>query len=138
MTPRPSLAILVAAGVLLAAGPSAAQAGAAAAPPAADVATPADEAALDARAEAFRGRLRTMGEEMAVAARFARPEVRETAVGRVEARYRPEIEAFKAEIAAFVAAHPGDTTRWNDQSARAIDAAVTIMKQRAVAAAEAG
>jgi hypothetical protein len=74
----------------------------AAPPPASDAASA--EAAFEARAEAFEGRIRQMGEEMGVAIADAGPDLakRDADLDAIEARYQPEIDAFVSDLEAFV------------------------------------
>lgn len=100
------------AAALIAASPTLAQETAPPPPPASD--TAAAEAAIEARAEAFEGRIRQMGEEMGAAITAAGPDrAKRTAdLDAIQARYQPEMEAFASELEAFVlpqiAAMPAD------------------------------
>jgi hypothetical protein len=81
-------------------------------PPATDPA--AVEAAIQARAEAFEGRMRQMGEEMGAAITAAGPDRAKRAADLdvIQARYQPEADAFVSELEAYVlpqlAALPAD------------------------------
>lgn len=102
---------IVFAAALMVASPALAQE-AAASPAASDSAVA--EAAFEARAEAFEGRIRQMGEEMGTAIANAGPDLakRDADLDAIEARYRPEIDAFVSDLEAFVgpqfAALPAD------------------------------
>lgn len=102
---------IVFAAVLMATTPALAQQ-AAPPPPATD--TAAAEAAIEARAEAFEGRIRQMGEEMGAAITAAGPDraKRIADLDAIQARYQPEADAFASELEAFVgpqlAALPAD------------------------------
>lgn len=102
---------IVFAAALMVASPALAQEPAAP-PPASDSA--AAEAAFEARAEAFEGRIRQMGEEMGAAIADAGPDLarRDADLDAIEARYRPEIDDFVSDLEAFVgpqfAALPAD------------------------------
>lgn len=91
------------AAVLLAATPALAQEAAPAPPPPASD-TAAAEAAFEARAEAFEGRIRQMGEEMgaAIAAAGADRAKRTADLDAIQARYQPEMDAFADDLEAFV------------------------------------
>lgn len=100
------------AAALMAATPALAQEAAPTPPPASD--TAAAEAAIEARAEAFEGRIRQMGEEMgtAIAAAGADRARRTADLDAIEGRYQPEVDAFASELEGFVlsqiAAMPAD------------------------------
>jgi hypothetical protein len=100
------------AAALMAATPALAQEAAPTPPPASD--TAAAEAAFEARAQAFEGRIRQMGEEMgaAIAAAGADRAKRTADLDAIQARYQPEMDAFATDLEAFVlpqiAAMPAD------------------------------
>jgi hypothetical protein len=93
---------IVFAAALMATTPSLAQETAPPPPPASD--TSAAEAAIEARAEAFEGRIRQMGEEMGAAITAAGPDRAKRAadLDAIQARYQPEADAFASELEAFV------------------------------------
>lgn len=103
---------IVFAAALMAATPALAQETTPPPPPASD--TSAAEAAIEARAEAFEGRMRQMGEEMGAAITAAGPDRAKRAadLDAIQARYQPEADAFVSELEAFVlpqlAALPAD------------------------------
>ncbi|MBX9617121.1 MAG: hypothetical protein K2X25_16130 [Caulobacteraceae bacterium] len=104
------------AAALMAATPALAQETAPTPPAASDAAsdTADAEAAFEARAEAFQGRIRQMGEEMgaAIAAAGTDRARRDADLDAVQSRYQPEMDAFAADLEAFVlpqiAAMPAD------------------------------
>jgi hypothetical protein len=103
---------IVFAAALMVAVPALAQETAPPPPPATD--TAAAEAAIEARAEAFEGRIRQMGEEMGAAITAAGPDRAKRAadLDAIQARYQLEADAFASELEAFVgpqfAALPAD------------------------------
>lgn len=90
------------AAALMASTPALAQETAPPPPPASD--TSAAEAAIEARAEAFEGRMRQMGEEMGAAITAAGPDraKRSADLDAIQARYQPEADAFVSELETFV------------------------------------
>lgn len=80
------------------------------APPAAEATSP-EEAALEAKANVFEGRMRAMAAEMQTAATAvgADPARRTADLDAIEARYQPEAEAFAAELEAFLNAEAAKT-----------------------------
>jgi hypothetical protein len=114
---------------LMAATPTLAQEAVPAPAPASD--TTAAEAAFEARAEAFEGRIRQMGEEMgaAIVAAGTDRARRAADLEAIEARYQPEMDAFASDLEGFVlpqiAALPAD----QQSGARAgIEAAMTQIR----------
>lgn len=122
--------ILAASAVLAFAAPAVAQ-DAPAAPPAAEAVDPA-EAALEAKADAFGGRMAVMAEEMQAAITAAGGDTAGAgpALDAIQARYQPEADAFADELKVFLEAQAANapTEEERTQAAAGISAAVPVIK----------